>query len=308
MTFYRCYRPHRFTDSARETVDRANQIIQEMSEQGYVLTLRQLYYQFVRCNWFPNENREYKRLGRLVTQAREAGEMDWLAIEDKQRTAYQQPSEEDPAEVLDGLEFGLMFNMWARQDHYLEVWVEKQALEGVVSRPCQRLDVTYMACKGYLSASEAWRAGLRFLMARSEGKHCHLIHLADHDPSGLNMTDDNRLRLHLFAETNHIEVRRLALNMDQVEKYDPPPNPAKETDSRSAAYVAKFGHDSWELDALEPKVLDELIMSTINEYRDEKVWERTLEEQEETRLKSGLAALKPNWDRIHKFMRDEKMI
>lgn len=52
-----------------------------------------------------------------------------------------------------------------------------------------------------------------------------------------------------------VEVRRLALNMEQVRKYDPPPNPAKVTDSRFAAYCDQFGDESWELDALSPKVV-----------------------------------------------------
>ena len=237
MGFYHCYRPHRFNTAAQRTVNQANDIITEMREQGYTLTLRQLYYQFVARDLIPNEEREYKRLGRLVTHARESGVMDWYAIEDRGRGAYGTDPEEDPTNVVEGIEQGLVFDQWAKQDDYLEVWVEKSALEGVVSRPCNRRHVTYMACKGYLSASEAWRAGLRFQNAVADGKRPVLIHLADHDPSGLHMTEDNRNRLRMFAEEHDIEVRRIALNMDQVEEYGPPPNPAKQTDSRYARYA-----------------------------------------------------------------------
>ena len=304
-TFFHCYRSHRFNPAASDTVDKANEIITEMREQGYVLTLRQLYYQFVRRNWIANEEREYKRLGRLVTHARESGVMDWYAIEDRGRGAYGTNPEEDPAEVLRDVEAGLKFDQWERQENYVEVWVEKQALEGVISRPCDQLDVTYMACKGYLSASEAWRAGLRFQEAVLSGKNATLIHLADHDPSGLNMTDDNRSRLRMFAEDHGIEVRRIALNMDQVEQYDPPPNPAKESDSRAAAYVREFGHNSWELDALEPSVLSSLITDVVNEYRDVDVWRQVKDEEREAR--KPLLALGENWDAVRDFMEREEM-
>lgn len=342
MSHFQAYRRHRFNSKARVTVDQANAIIEEMQAQGYTLTLRQLYYQFVARDLMPNKDREYKRLGRLMTLAREAGETDWYAIEDAGRQSWSFGSQEDPASVVHGLEGGIHFDQWARQDHYLEVWVEKQALEGVIERPSSRWLVPYMACKGYLSASEAWRAGRRFQNALQRGKKPVLLHLADHDPSGLNMTDDNATRLQLFAEDEgfDIDVRRLALNMDQIEEYKPPPNPAKETDSRAKGYVQKYGTSSWELDALRPQVIDKLIDDTINEYRDPEVWRevQALEDQAKeplVRLSEGfdsvqdflasdedarmeaiealdadlpLRALLDNWPRVEKFMKKKDMI
>lgn len=306
MSFFHCYKPHRFNSSSRETIDRANEVISDMSSQGYVMNLRQLFYVFVSRDWLENKDKEYKRLGRLLTSARMAGETDWYAIEDVGRQAHQTYSEESPENIVDGIEYNISFDQWERQDNYLEVWVEKQALENVIKKPCARFDVTYMACKGYLSASEAWRAGLRFQEAKEKGKNCTLIHLADHDPSGLNMTSDNRNRVRLFAETNDIDVRRIALNMEQVELYKPPPNPTKQTDSRASAYMKEFGTKSWELDALTPKVLDELIASTINEYRDMTTWSKVLEEEEYTR--KPLAALSENWTEVQNFMREKGLI
>jgi hypothetical protein len=306
VAFLHCYRPHRFNAKAQKTVDQANAIIAEMSAKGYVLTLRQLYYQFVARDLLPNREREYKRLGRLVTHAREAGVMDWYAIEDRGRSARGVHPEEDPHQVLDGIEQGLLFDHWARQEAYLEVWVEKSALEGVVARPAQEHHVNYMACKGYLSASEAWRAGLRFQNAVARGKRPVLIHLADHDPSGLHMTKDNQDRLRMFAEAHGIEVRRIALNMDQVDKYSPPPNPAKQTDSRYAGYARDFGDQSWELDALDPEVLDDLISDTIFEYVDTDVWQQVEEEQAEARI--PLEALGRNWNRVYQFMDSEGLL
>ena len=306
MTYFRRYRDHSFGAAAQETVDRANEIIEDMAAQGYTLTLRQLYYQFVRRNWVANEEREYKRLGRVITDAREAGVVSWTAIEDRGRHCYGPNPEEDPSEVVRGIEHGLAFDLWARQDDYLEVWVEKQALEGVIQRPCDALSVPYMACKGYLSASEAWRAGLRFKRALDDGKRCTLVHLADHDPSGLDMTRDNGARLRLFAESAGVAVRRIALNMDQVERHRPPPNPTKLTDSRARGYVREFGHESWELDALEPQELDTLIRDVVGEYVDRDTWDRTLEEQEEARR--PLAALSENWEEVEEFLKDRGLV
>jgi len=305
MPYLRCYRPHSFGRAAQETVDRANAIIAEMDAQGYLLTLRQLYYQFVRRNWVENSEREYKRLGRIVTDAREAGLMDWLAIEDRGRAPHGPLVEEDPAAVLSGVELGLQYDRWARQDTYLEVWVEKDALRGVVARPCRGLYVANLACKGYLSASEAWRAGLRFQRAAEAGKRAVLLHLADHDPSGMDMTEDNRTRLRLFAQWP-VEVRRLALNMDQIEEYGPPPNPAKVTDSRCRAYVERYGASSWELDALEPSQLDNLLRSTIEAYIDWPTWDAVGEAEREARR--PLAALGDNWEQVQELMRGAGLI
>lgn len=98
-----------------------------------------------------------------------------------------------------------------------------------------------------------------------------VFHLGDHDPSGIDMTRDIEDRLALFAD-HVIEVRRLALNRDQIDLYKPPPNPAKVTDSRSDGYIAEHGHDSWELDALSPTVLADLITDAVTGVRDELAW------------------------------------
>jgi hypothetical protein len=114
------------------------------------------------------------------------------------------------------------------------------------------------------------------------------------------MTRDNedRVRLFSFGEAN-VEVRRIALNMDQVDQYAPPPNPAKVTDSRAVEYIARFGHTSWELDALEPSVLDKLIDDEIMSLVDPEIWAAT--EEEETERREILAKLHEHWDEVSDF-------
>lgn len=289
------YREQRFNSKARKTVEQAKLIIDDMMAQGYVLTLRQLYYQFVSRNWIANKEQEYKRLGRIITDAREIGEIDWLAIEDRGRAAHLQGHIPTAAEVLDGIEGALRLDPWLEQDVYCEVWVEKAALEGVIRRPATRWRAPYMACKGYLSASEAWRAGRRFEKAIAQGKTPVLFHLGDHDPSGIHMTTDNRDRLSMFARMG-VDVRRLALNMDQVEEYKPPENPAKQTDSRYAGYAAEYGKSSWELDALHPKVIDSLIEDNLKSVLDMDAYNATLAREQE--LRKPLQLLSHRWEEV----------
>lgn len=289
------YREQAFYGNSRKTANQVHLIVDEMTAQGYVLTLRQLYYQFVSRNWIANTEREYKRLGRIVTDMRETGQLDWLAIEDRGRAAHIQGHVPTPEEVLKNLAWALRLDPWLEQDVYFETWVEKAALEGVISRPSNRWRAPYMACKGYLSASEAWRAGRRFEKAIAVGKRPVLFHLGDHDPSGIDMTRDNDDRLSMFARMG-VEVRRLALNMDQVEEHNPPPNPAKQTDIRFAGYAAKFGDSSWELDALHPKVIDTIVDDAIRSVVDMDKYEATLQREKEERL--PLQLLEHRWEEV----------
>ena len=81
-------------------------------------------------------------------------------------------------------------------------------------------------------------------------------------------------------------VIRLALNMNQVRQYDPPPNPAKLSDSRAEDYVKEHGYSSWELDALSPDVIMKLIEEAVKEIRDEKIWAKAelLEQQDQAAI------------------------
>jgi len=118
------------------------------------------------------------------------------------------------------------------------------------------------------------------------------------DPSGLDMTRDIQERLDLFLSDAIVE--RIALNMEQIEQYNPPPNPAKPTDSRCSAYMAEFGNESWELDALDPRVITDLIRHQVHQYTDANAWEALLEEQKEHRSK--LRYLADNWNKVSKLL------
>ena len=275
------YITKRFSDSSLLTIEQANEIIAEYEGQGFVLTLRQLYYQFVARDLVPNTMRSYKRLGSLVNDARLAGLIDWYAIEDRTRNLRGNAHWNSPQDILRTCASQYRVNLWEGQDSYVEVWIEKDALVGVIERVCESLDVPYFSCRGYTSQSEMWGAAQRLVEKEEEGKETVIVHLGDHDPSGIDMSRDIEDRLELFGST--AQVQRVALNRDQIEEYGPPPNPAKTTDSRYAGYIAQHGTESWELDALDPTTLSGIAEEAVRSYIEPAAWEAANDQQERDR-------------------------
>lgn len=263
----------KFKPATLATIEQANEIIAEYQAQGFTLTLRQLYYQFVARDLVPNTEKSYNRIGDILNKGRLAGLIDWDAIEDRTRSVQNWIRRKDPKQALEVALRQYGIDMWKNQPTRVEVWIEKEALAGVIHDVCGENDVPYFACRGYVSQSEQWRAGRRFKNARRLYKQKTIVlHLGDHDPSGMDMTRDNADRLDMFNSTGSTKVRRIALTENQIREYDPPPNPAKVTDSRFEAYAAEFGDESWELDALEPAVLVDLIQEHIDGVRDPDLW------------------------------------
>jgi hypothetical protein len=296
------YQTFRFRTDTVKLIEQINEIIEEYDDQGYSLTLRQVYYQLVARGLIPNKDKQYKIVGNAVNDGRLAGLIDWYAIEDRTRYIRCNTHWNKPIDMIDAVAYGYYKDHWENVDVYVEVWVEKDALIGIVQKICNKLDVPSFSCRGYTSQSEMWRASIRFINRQEKGKRNILIHLGDHDPSGIDMTRDIEERLSFFGAS--VEVKRIALNRNQIDEYNPPENPAKITDSRAKDYIRKFGASSWELDALPPNVLERLIEDEIMNYFDIKEWERIDNEMEKG--KSQLKALYKNWQKIcsYKFMKD----
>lgn len=294
-----CFIEQSFYSSSRLLIERANKIIAEYKAKGFTLTLRQLYYQFVARGELKNTQKEYKRLGEVLNKARLAGWIDWDAIEDRTRWLRHYANWATPEGWLSEQLGDYKEDLWRDQETYCEVWVEKDALVSVVERACGRWRVPFFACRGFVSQSEQYEAGKRLAMQSMYGKRVHVFHLGDHDPSGLDMTRDNQERLSMFAD-QEINVTRLALNRDQIDQYDPPPNFAKETDSRYAGYAIEHGEESWELDALDPTVIDELVSSAIENVCDVEDFEAKREEEDHNRQR--LQRISTNWDTVNEFL------
>jgi len=219
-----CYIPKRFSRGSLELIDQANEIIEEYQADGFKMTVRQLYYQFVSKDLIPNKQSEYKRLGSILNKARLAGLVDWSALEDRDRKikgGWFNSKIRTPEEVLDDACNDYQLDNWLDQENYIEVWIEKNALMGVIEGICSQWGLRSFACRGYNGQSAQWEAGMRFANKIQDGKEVHILHLGDHDPSGIDMTHDNQSRLDLFTSM-HCKtapiVHRIALNMNQVKR------------------------------------------------------------------------------------------
>lgn len=296
-----CYTPKRFSFDNLSKVETANDIIEDYHAQGYDLTVRQLYYQFVARGYIPNNDKEYGKLQGLLNDARLAGLVDWDAIVDRSRYLRALEHFCHPRDILVNAHETFQFWKWENQPNYVEVWVEKDALVGIVGQACNPLDTPFFSCRGYTSVSEVHSAAMRFQHEINHGKTIRVIHIGDHDPSGLDMTRDIKNRLtNVFNVNAHIY--RVALNRDQIDKFSPPPNPAKITDSRSDAYIEKHGEYSWELDSLDPAVLAGIIRSNILHWRDDEKWEAMV--AKEQRAKNLLKAIPERWNEVCRLVKN----
>jgi hypothetical protein len=136
------------------------------------------------------------------------------------------------------------------------------------------------------------------------GQEPIILHFGDHDPSGLDMTRDIIDRMKVFLAD--IDVRRLALNMEQVNEYNPPPNPTKLTDSRAHGengYINIYGHESWELDALPPDVLNDLVRTEVEKLRDDDQWQEDVDIENEHR--ATLRAISNNFTGVHEYTKEK---
>ena len=282
----------------------ANQIISEYQDAGYTLTLRQLYYQFVARGLIQNTQASYNKLGNAVSDGRMLGLIDWTAITDRLRKVQSRNHFDDPSQLVDNMAGWYSTDLWADQEYRPEVWVEKDALADIVANVCEPLDVPYLVCRGYTSQTAMWEAGYYRTQDTLDANQIPvIIHLGDHDPSGLDMSRDIGERISLFTG-EFVEIDRIALNMDQVDQYNPPPNPAKLTDSRVGSYISDYGANSWELDALDPSVLSDIIMSAIARYMDLDLFKQAKDREIEQRKQ--LKMVSNRWPEITAWLEQNK--
>ena len=268
----------KFRAESEKTIELVNEVLTEYQAQGFRLSVRQLYYQLVSRAYIPNTVRSYKNLSSLVSDARQAGLIDWDMIEDRGRETVTLSHWTDPGQIVEAAANSFCTDKWIDQPYHIEIMVEKDALSGVLEPVAAELDISITANKGYSSSSTMYEIGKRLAAYQSWGKHITILYLGDHDPSGIDMTRDVLDRLWTYSRCyDPIEVDRLALNWEQIEVWQPPENPAKETDSRFAAYLKKYGESSWELDAVEPVQLANLVRDAVIARRDEALWQAALD-------------------------------
>lgn len=269
------FRPMKLSKANKEKLGTINGIISEYAADGYVMTLRQLYYQLVSRDIIPNKQNEYAKISKLLKEGRMSGVVDWDAIEDRLRVPHIPYWNTSPKEAIQDAIRQYRLDRQKGQENYIEVWVEKDALSGVLKRVTSKYHVRLLVNRGYGSVTAIHDAYERMRGKIESGKKCTILYLGDHDPSGMDMIRDIKDRItemlitlnhfeYNYAEIeDHFEVKPIALTMDQIRQYNPPKNPAKLTDPRSKWYVKEFGFNSWEVDALDPKTLNALLTSEI---------------------------------------------
>lgn len=291
-----------FRTETMATINQANRILTEYERQGYQLTLRQLYYQFVARDLLENSHRSYKNLGTTINNARLAGLIDWDHIEDRTRKIRKRYHWNSPKEIIAATAPNFHTDLWRGQDWRLEVWIEKDALAGLIEDICFEYDVPFFSCRGYTSQSEMHTAATRLNDLEDANYLTKILHLGDHDPSGMDMSRDIEDRLETFQCDT--EVSRIALNMSQIEELKPPPNPAKLSDSRAKSYILEYGRSSWELDALEPSYINDLLEDEFNKHLDHTLFKQQKNIREEGRRK--LALVSDRWDDIEDMLLDSE--
>lgn len=269
------YTSFNFKPDTLAMIARIDAICTEYRKAGFVLTVRQLYYQLVARGIIENTERSYQRIIGITSDGRMAGLIDWAAIEDRTRSFIRRQRWEGGSQIVEACVNSYHEDMWRTQQSRVFVIVEKEALAGVLEGVCRRYDVPLLAARGYPSGTIIREFVLDDLVPAVEnGQRIVILHLGDHDPSGIDMTRDLEERVRVFAEhaDTDITLERIALNMDQVRAQRPPENPAKTTDSRFGEYRRQFGDSSWELDALTPQFLNRLVEENITAQIDDDAW------------------------------------
>lgn len=272
----------RLSKKNKELLDRINSIIDEYAEDGYKLTLRQAYYQLVSRDIILNKKAEYAKLSSLIVKGRMFGIVDWDAIEDRLRIPYRPYWVEDIPSAIDDTIDQYRLDRQKRQDTYIEVWVEKDALSGILKRITSHYHVRLMVNRGYCSCTALHDAYERFEWREKRGDKTIILYFGDHDPSGLDMIRDIKARLNEFGA--YPTIKHIGLTQEQIKKYDPPTNPAKITDPRAKWYIQKYGNVSWEVDALSPQVLHQIIKDNIEAVIDMDLFEKQILQEEKDKI------------------------
>lgn len=300
----------RFEEKAKDWIAKANDLQEEYSKQGFDrLTLRQIHYQFVRRIWYENTPKNYKSLGQILSKARIAGLLDWDLIEDRGRQPHVNQEWNSLQGLLDSAFASYRLPRWKGQSHYVELWVEKEALAGVLLPLASEYHVSVMVNKGYSSSSAMKASADRFIAncypsahedeSDQNPKRPVILYLGDLDPSGEDMVRDIAERMALFGVPD-IEVVKVALNHAQVKEYKCPPNfvkmkKGKFKDARAAKYVAEHGRECYEVDALSMPVLQDLIREAIEPMIDSYLMnvikkQEAIDKKEVTKAAKRLAA------------------
>jgi len=272
-------KPRKFYGRGEELIKISNEVLSDFYTRGFTTTVRSLFYQLVSRNVIANTEREYKNLGALVKNARLNGRIPWKYIVDETRPIVSNNHWASPQELLMSAAEQFRVDLRRTQWNIPEVWVEKTALIGVLRQVCSNLDVKLLSVRGNPSVTALHEADERIIDRFRSDQATTIFYLGDHDPTGIAIPKN----IGKFLNSEYATVVRIGLNIDQVNKYNLPPNPAKESDNNYKKYAKEFGPTCWELDALDPDVIIDLVKSSLDSVTDWDLFNAQLKLQEQGR-------------------------
>jgi len=280
------FRHDKITSKRADQIRLINSILEKYDSQGYILTLRQLYYQLVARDIIANEDKEYTKVMKTLTMGRMNGLIDWDMIEDRTRRPY---LDYFASGVLGAWQDTIERYRLDRQDgqeYNIEIWTEKDAVSNILLRVSRYYHLRLSINRGYTSCSAMYIAAARIRRQKTlRDRNTKILYVGDHDPSGLDMIRDIVARFFEFEIAYAVEIIPVVLTMAQIEEYNPPPNPAKITDPRASRYISEHGDESWELDALEPEALHCIIEEAVKEHLDQDLFYEVLIQEKIDKIK-----------------------
>ena len=258
----------RSTRRSAAQVQNLKDLICEVVSEDPPMTVRQIFYQLVSRGVIGKTENEYKQtVVRLLGSMRRDGSFPWHWIADNTRWMRKPNTHGSLEEMMDDSVRLYRRDLWRSQNAYVEVWLEKEALSGVLYRVTERYDVPLMVTRGYPSLTFLHNAAQTL---SCEEKPIFLYYFGDHDPSGLDIQRKVEEDLYEFSGAD-FEFRRIAVTPEQVEEMNLPVRPTKRTDTRSK----NFAGGSVEVDAISPTDLREMCSSCIEQHIDHEILERT---------------------------------
>lgn len=257
-------------------ITRIKDTIFELLEAEQPMTVRQLFYRMVSMGVIEKSENEYNQtVGRLLTNLRREGIVpyDWVA--DNTRWQRKPRTHRSLAAMLTESARFYRRDLWQDQNAYVEVWLEKDALAGVLYEETAAWDVPLMVTRGYASLSFLYTAAEAIA---AQEKPCHIYYFGDHDPSGIHIPQKVEATLREMAPDAEIYFERVAVTPEQIIELGLPTRPTKKSDTRSR----NFDGESVEVDAIPPATLRQLVSDCIEQHVDGSILARnqTIEEEE----------------------------
>jgi hypothetical protein len=243
--------------------------IYSVTQVQHPMTVRQVFYQLVAIGAIEKTEAEYKQtVVRLVTLMRRNRDLPFGWISDSTRWMRKPRTYSSLEDMLTLTAETYRRALWGDQEVYTEIWLEKDALAGVLYQETERYDVPLMVTRGYPSLSYLYEAAEAI---GSQNKPAFLYYFGDYDPSGLDITRTVERGIREFARGADIYFERVAVTREQIERLKLPTRPTKKTDSRSK----NFTGESVEVDAIPPTVLRGLVKECIEKHVDRRALART---------------------------------